>query len=273
MTPLLLCLLASTLPQEPGSSASESLPRDLALREEGPQRFVFICDYLATDEDDAFVGKQRIEATYVRDPEQGKVRWENVRLARASELDAEFSAGESVAYMEGFSYEPKAGFAMFLPAFFKGFPLDAQSALAKNLVWDTHMLEQFGWSYFSELELGVPFSPSGVASSKVPLAGMGAFKNRKIEITWVGETRRNGERCALLQYEAFFNRFDMNLGATQLEGLSHYWGLICVSLEDKQIEHATLNEHVSLRQERDGARIGRNFVLRRGELRKEPAPK
>ncbi len=273
MNPLFLLPLCIVPLQAPGSAASDQLPRDLVLREDGPQRFTFTCDYLATDEDDEFTGKQRIQATYVRNLEAGTVRWEGVRLARADELEGQFPPARPWATMEGFSYQPKSGFAMFMPAFFKGFPSDAQSAFAKNLVWDTHMLEQFGWSYFSELELGVPFSPSGVASSIVPLAGMGAFKNRKIEITWMGETRRDGERCALLQYEAYFNRFDMDLGTTKLDGLSHYWGLIHVSLEDKEIEHATLNEHVSIRQERDGARVGRNFVLRRGELKKQLAPK
>ena len=58
------------------------------------------------------------------------------------------------------------------------------------------------------------------------------------------------------------------LGFMKIEGLSHYWGLIWVSLEDKQLEHATLDEHVSIRQLLDGGEVRRSSVLRRGTLTK-----
>ena len=80
----------------------------------------------------------------------------------------------------------------------------------------------------------------------VPLAGAGSFQNRQIELTWLGLSRRNGELCALIQYRAFLNKLKINLGDTHLKGKSSYWGEIWVSLEDKQIEHATLYEDVLL---------------------------
>ena len=54
----------------------------------------------------------------------------------------------------------------------------------------------------------------------------------------------------------------------KLEGLSHYWGLIWVSLEDKQLEHATPDETVSIRQLLKGGGVRRSSVLRRGVLTK-----
>jgi hypothetical protein len=46
----------------------------------------------------------------------------------------------------------------------------------------------------------------------------------------------------LLQYESLFNPLDINTPAMQMKGRTNYWGNIWVSLEDKQIEHATLYE-------------------------------
>ena len=46
-----------------------------------------------------------------------------------------------------------------------------------------------------------PFKPPA-SNSNVPLAGMGTFQNRDIELTWVGISERNGEPCALIDYRA-----------------------------------------------------------------------
>ena len=71
----------------------------------------------------------------------------------------------------------------------------------------------------------------------------------------------------MIQYEAYFNRFEMALGTRALADLSHNWGMIWVSLTDKQIEHATLNEHVSIRIGEDDAAT-RQVALRIGKLEK-----
>jgi hypothetical protein len=272
MSTLIATFVLLAAPQDPGATGHEDrtqhLPPGLELREEGPQRYTFACEYLATDADDAFLSKHRLSATYVRNLEDGTVAWEGARLARAAGLEDPWPEGEPVEYMNGFVYRLDAGFAMFLPNFFKGFPNELSASYAKNLVWDTHMLEQFGRGFWDHLELGVPVAPNSLEGARVPLAGMGAFKNRKIELTWVGTSEQHGEPCALIRYEAFFNRFEMHMGAATLEGLSHYWGLIWVSLVDKQIEHATLDEHVSIRQLFEGGEVRKNSVLRRGTLTK-----
>jgi hypothetical protein len=50
----------------------------------------------------------------------------------------------------------------------------------------------------------------------------------------------------LIQYQAFFNKLSIAIQNTRLQGRSHYWGEIWVSLTDKQIEYATLYEDVLL---------------------------
>jgi hypothetical protein len=243
------------------------LPAQLELHEDGPQEYRFACDYFETNHANEVTGKHRVAANYVRALEGGKVRWRSLEIGSAQSLDAAFPKLEAQAYMQGFSYDGNAGHRMFLPGFFRGFPDDPTATFAKNLVWDTHMLEQFGQSYFEHLELNRPYALPRVSDSSVPLAGMGAFKNRRIELTWIGVSEQSGEPCALIRYEAFFNRFRMAFGASPMDGLSHYWGLIWVSLEDLQIEHATLNEHVSLTIG-EGDSATRHSVLRTGELTK-----
>jgi len=260
--------LALALAMQEGAALPERLPADLALREDGAQTYTFTCDYLETDADDRFVGKHHIRGTYVRDPEAKKVRWSDVRIAFAKELEDELQAGELQEYMQGFEYSPTAGFTLFLPNFFATFPSTPEATFAKNLVWDTYMLEDFGRNHFEHLELNRPYEPPA-SRSRAPLAGMGAFQNRDIELSWIGVSQRNGERCALIQYRAFFNRFEMALGETTYAGSSHYWGTIWVSLEDKEIEHATLNEEVSMRIRSGDAEEKRYRVLRLGELSKE----
>ena len=114
-----------------------------------------------------------------------------------------------------------------------------------------------------------PARGRGRESARIdPLKYEETLKNRRIELTWIGHSERNGEECALIRYEAFFNRFDMQLGESSIDGLSHYWGLIWVSLTDKQVEHATLNEHVSLRVHGESAPTSHHRVLRVATLRK-----
>ena len=88
--------------------------------------------------------------------------------------------------------------------------------------------------------------------------------NSKIELCWIGTSRRHGRPCAQLRYEAYHNRFDIQLPGSAFRGVSHYWGLVWVSLKEREIEHATLNEHVSLRTGEDAGR--RQLVLRRATM-------
>jgi hypothetical protein len=257
---IVLCLAALS-PQEP---AVTPLPEGLALREEGPERYRFTCEYLATDAADAFAGKQRITAEYVRNLEGGRARWQGARLAEARGLDDDYPEGTPLAFMQAFEYRPSAGWGMFHASFFEGFPTDAAGTFARNLVWDTAMLEGFARDHWAALELNRSVRASG-SRTNVPLAGLGLFGNRDLRLTWIGEGRYNDEPCALITYEADFNRFEMSLGDTRMRGLSHYQGLLWVSLVDLQLEHATLYEQVSLQIGGD-EEPARRSVLRRGTL-------
>jgi hypothetical protein len=175
-----------------------------------------------------FTNKERVSGRYTRALPDGQARWNNVRIAKAKGFDDAFAEGELQKYMEGFE-------------FFPGFP--ETEIKTKNLVWDMHMIEEFAWNYFDKLELNRPYSTQS-RPEDVPLAGAGTFQNRKIELTWMGISRMNQEICALIRYEAFFNKLKAVVGNISVQGRSHYWGDIWVSLKDKQIEFATLREDV-----------------------------
>lgn len=166
-------------------------------------------------------------------------------IAEAAGFGDAFPVGEKQPYMEGFTYRLSDTRNMLKPEFFAGFPPSPTALLAKNLVWDTHMIEQFGQDHFAHLKLNETYRPQSKPED-VPLTGAGTFQNRQIELTWLGTSRRNGELCALIQYRAFLNKLNISLGPTQMKGKSSYWGEIWVSLEDKQIEHGTLYEDVLL---------------------------
>jgi hypothetical protein len=222
-----------------------SLPKDLQLKEATPQRYRFTCDYFQVTPTGDLIRKQRVSADYVRALPDSRVRWNNVTLAEAAGFDDPFPAGEKQPYAEGFTYRLSDTPNMLKPEFFTGFPSSPTAILAKNLVWDTHMIEHFGQDYLGELKLNETYRPQSKPED-VPLAGAGTFQNRQIELTWLGVSKRNGELCALIQYRAYLNKLNLSLGDASMKGKSSYWGEIWVSLEDKQIEHATLSEDVLL---------------------------
>ncbi len=242
------------------------LPTDLKLTEDEPQKYKITVDYLRLDTLGNPLGKERVTGDYLRALPDGKVRWNNVRIAKAEGFDQPFPEGESQSYMEGFTYKLTKPAQMLKKEFFPGFP-DGEIK-TKNLVWDMHMIEQFGWDYFNKLELNQPYAIQSQPED-VSLAGAGTFQNRRIELTWVGLSKRNNEACALIQYQTFMNKFAASMGKLSFQGRSHYWGDIWVSLKDKQIEYATLIEDVlvefSLPGQEGKQLIG---VLRKGTFEK-----
>ena len=234
--------------QKPGALTTQgvdarlaNLPTDLKLKEDEPQKYRITFDYINLDTVGNPTDKERVTGEYVRALPDGKVRWNNVRIGKAKAFDQPFPEGVVQKYMEGFTYSIAKRADMLKKEFFPGFP-DSEIK-TKNLVWDMHMIEQFAWDYFGELELNKPHAIQSQAED-VPLAGSGAFQNRQIELTWVELSKRNNETCALIQYQAFMNKFTTSVGTMNFQGRSHYWGDIWVSLEDKQIEYATLFEDV-----------------------------
>ncbi len=214
------------------------LPADLQLKEPGPQRYQFATDYVYLDPTGNVTGKDRVSADYTRGLPDGKVRWDHVEIAKAKTYDQPFPQGVPQRFMDGFSYKLNNLGDTFKKDFFNGFPDDMQP---KTLVWDVHMFEAFAWNYLDKLKPNEPFRLD-LPDAQFPQGGH--FHNRQPELIWIGVSQKNGKTCALIQYEVFFNQLSFVTNGLPLNARSHYWGIIWLSLEDKQLEYATLREDV-----------------------------
>src|SRR5215813_13199468 len=81
------------------------LPTDLKLKDDEPQKYKITFDYLYLDTLGNPTGKERVTGEYIRALPDGKVRWNNVRIAKAKSFDQPFPDGEVQTYMEGFTYD------------------------------------------------------------------------------------------------------------------------------------------------------------------------
>jgi hypothetical protein len=104
------------------------------------------------------------------------------------------------------------------------------------------MIEYFGQDFFEHLKLNEPYHIDAVKDVVMP--DVGTAQLRDIVLEWIGRSQRNGQDCALIKYQAFFNPLQIANGGMTLIGRSDFWGEIWVSVETKQIEYATLQEVV-----------------------------
>jgi hypothetical protein len=216
-----------------------TLPQGIAVKDSGPRTYRFTVDYNTANTKGEVIRRQRLTGEYTRGLPGGEVMWKNVTQADADGATGPFPAAQKRDFMEGFRYKNDLGDTL-KPEFFKGFP--ATAVFERNLVWDTGMIETFGQDYFGQLKLNVPYS--NAVDQDVNMPGVGTFRNHKVVLEWIGRSQRNGQDCALIRYQAFFNPLSIANGGMSLIGRSDYWGEIWVSLATKQIEYGTIYENV-----------------------------
>lgn len=216
-----------------------SLPPGTVVKDAGLRTYRFTVDYDAANTRGEIMSRQRLVGEYTRGLEGGDVMWKNVTQADAVGATAPFAPPQKREFMEGFRYRNAMANTM-KPDFFKAFPPSA--VFERNLVWDTGMIEMFGQNHFAHLKLNEPYH--AMTSDDVVMPDVGTFHNRDIVLEWIGNSQRNGQDCALIKYQAFFNPLELASGGMTLKGRSDYWGEIWVSLATRQIEYATLQEVV-----------------------------
>jgi hypothetical protein len=225
---------------QPLSEPAWSLPHVFEVKDSAPRTYRFAVDYDSANSRGDIFQRQRLIGEYTRGLPAGDVMWKNVTLATADGATAPFGNAQKRDFMEGFRYRNDLG-STFGPDFFKGFPPAA--IIERNLVWDTGMIEMFGQNYFDQLRLNEPYHAISNGDTAIP--AVGSFHNRDVVLEWVGRSRRNGQDCAVIDYQAFFNPLEVATGGMTLKGRSDYWGEIWVSLATRQIEYATLYENVT----------------------------
>jgi hypothetical protein len=216
------------------------LPQGMTVKDAGPRSYRFTVTYNTANRVGEIVHRQQLTADYTRGLGARDVMWKNVAQAEANGATEPFGTPEKRGFMEGFRYRDDLA-GTLKPDFFKGFP--ATAVFERNLVWDIGMIEDFGQDYFEKLELNQPYQVSANDNVKMPDVGM--FHNRRVTLEWIGMSKRNGQDCALIKYQAFFNPLEITSGPMTLKGRSDYWGEIWVSLATKQIEYATIYENVA----------------------------
>ncbi len=239
------------------------LPHGTVVKDAGPRSYRFTVVYNTAGRTGEVIHRQRITGDYTRGLANGEVEWKNVGVAEADGATAPFPAAQQRDFMQGFRYRNVPAETL-KPDFFKSFP--ATAVFERNLVWDTTMIEAFGQNYFDQLKLNVPLQAP--ADQDVNMPGVGTFRNHNIVLEWVGRSQRNGEDCALINYQAFFNPLQIANAGMTLTGRSDYWGEIWVSLATKQIEYATIYEQVSGEMKLPGQDTPQTIsIFRTGELK------
>lgn len=238
---------APYLPAQLKTTQTWNLPPGSAVKDSGPRTYRFVVDYNTANTKGGLVYRQRVTGEYTRGLPGGEAMWKNVTLANAVGPTAPFDAPQKSDFMEGFRYHNDMASTM-TSDFFKGFPPTA--VMQRNLVWDTAMIEMFGQNHFDQLKLNEPYQILSDQDVKIP--DVGTFHNHNVVLEWVGRSQRNGEECALITYQAFFNPVEIATGGMTLSGRSDYWGEIWVSLQTRQIEYSTINESVVGEMKRPG---------------------
>jgi len=228
-----------TASAQPDLNETWTLPHGTLVKDAGPRVYRFTVDYNMANSKGEINHRIRLTGDYTRGLPAGDVMWQNVAQAEADEATAPYGAPQKRDFMEGFRYHNDMASTM-KPDFFKAFPPTA--VFERNLVWDTGMIEVFGQTFFDRLKLNEPMH---TGSSDVDMPLVGTFHNRDIVLTWIGRSFRNGQDCALIRYQAFFNPVEIANGGMTLQGRSDYWGEIWVSTATKQIEYGTVNEMVT----------------------------
>ena len=218
---------------------SWKLPQGASVKESGSRTYRFTVDYSTADIHGRIIELQRVQGDYTRGLPGNKAAWENVAIAQTTQAGGPLGPPQKREFMNGFQYDRKS-FDPLAPDFFKGFPDMAVNE--RNLVWDTAMIENFGQEQFEHLVLNQPYHFS--TDQDVNMPGVGKFHNRDVQLMWAGKSHRNGQDCALIEYNAYFNPLEMAVGGMTFKGRSHYWGQIWVSLKTRQIEYGTLYEDV-----------------------------
>ena len=234
-----LCALGLSAPAQTTSTKSWNLPQGMSVKDRGPRTYRFTVDYNVGNSKSEIIKRQRLTGEYTRGLPSGEVMWKNVTQADADGLTAPFAPAQKRDFMEGFRYRNDLAVTM-KPEFFKAFPPTA--VFERNLVWDTGMIEMFGQNYFDRLKLNEPYHI--ISNEDVKLPDVGVFHNKDVVLEWIGQSQRNGQDCAVINYRAFFNPLVVDNGGMNLKGRSDYWGQIWVSIATKQIEYATLYENV-----------------------------
>jgi len=225
---------------EPGSQNLGTLPAHWTLHEQGPQRFFVQTQYQHTNSIGTASECVDITARYSRHPEAGFVVWDSANLVHTSDPGDWPTETTWLRFMEGLAYDSSE--ALSEEDQFMGFP--PSSMEAKFLVSDVSRIEDLAWAFCDQLELNEPRTLTGVDGVILTHSGV-SLDLINLTLTWTGVSKINEELCAIIQYESLGLPFDVSMDDIEIIGQAYTQGTLTISLEDKQIEQATLSEDIN----------------------------
>lgn len=208
-----------------------------------PPVYRYACDYSIHDAAGGFQSRIRIRAVQSRGRPDGMIRWSEASLAFGATREGEFAPAMRQKYVDGFSYPASTPIAGLLePGFYKGFPDTPLAFMMKNSILDAHVIDVLA-AELDRLKPNEPTPFSGAGTEGIPLFGQGKQSLRRLDLTWVGNSRRGGRECAVVAYRSDIGAVSAAGTGMDFTGSTVFWGEIWVALEAREVEHATLYEH------------------------------
>ncbi len=217
----------------------KQLPVGLKTDTLHPKTYRMITDYYDYDLKANFLKKSRVAGDVTCFFENDSIVWNNVWIAESNSYDQAFENRIVQSGLENMKYIQSAD--VLGERFFENFPpVDFR---VKNLIWDMFCFYVLAYDFWDELILNVDYS-NDMLNSAANLGGDGFFQNKEFTVTWIGVTELDNTLCAIIKYSQMNGKVELDIEDVKMQGRSHYWGEIYVSLSDKQIVFATLKEDV-----------------------------
>ena len=181
-----------------------------------------------------------VKATYIVGLNNDYVGWKNVSLTQIDDFQQTQYKGTDLPSFDDFSY--KAIDTAFLSEeFYKNIPIE-QRDLAKWLVSDAVQMQGLAWYVFDSLEFNKEFVPKLLENYDLKFEDWVTFTSRYQKLIWSGITKHNNEICAIVKFESYYNPIKIENEQMSVKGRALYYGEMWISLEDKQVEYASMVE-------------------------------
>ena len=185
------------------------------------------------------------KAIYIVGLDNEYVGWKNFNLAQINDFNQKVFKWTALPSFNNFTY--KVNDTDFLKEdFYKNIPPE-QRDLAKWLVSDAIQMQGLAWYVFDSLEFNKEFIPKLLENYDVKFEDWVTFSSRYQKLIWSGITKYNNEICAIVKFESLYNLVEIDNEDMSVKGRSLYYGEMWISLEDKQVEYASMVEDVIMK--------------------------
>lgn len=186
-----------------------------------------------------------IKATYSCGLDLGLVQWSDVFLFNIDNFQQKLENGNRLKAFDNFAYKPNF-FSFASEKYYTDIPQNFKE-IASWFILDAIQMHGISEMFFDSLSFNKPFYPTILDTFSLKVENGITFKSQNAKFIWSGITKQNGEICAIIKYESFFNPVSMDKPGYAFQGRSLYWGEIWISLVDKQFEYAEMLEDIIIK--------------------------